>query len=142
MEQEQNALAELVHYYEVRILALTEYSGLIWNRFNWFLTLQLVIFGFLFTRLETLPANYASIVPIMGIVITLLWSLIGYEDYNSMKRHGKVATDIDEKIKKLFAEQGIDFDIELKKSATRFRQTWILFVFPIIVSLSWIFFII
>ncbi|MFK5968851.1 MAG: hypothetical protein QM487_01840 [Candidatus Marithrix sp.] len=51
-------LAELIHYYEVRMLALTEYSSRIWNRFNWFFTLELAVFGFFFSHLETLPKKF------------------------------------------------------------------------------------
>ncbi len=135
-------LAELVHYYEVRMLALTEYSSRIWNRFNWFLTLELAIFGFFFTHLETLPANFASIVPIIGMVIAILWFLIGFEDRQSMKRHGETVNELDLEVRKIFVECGINFELKVKKHPIRFRQMWVLFVFPLIVGLSWIFFII
>ncbi len=112
MEKEPTptTLAELVHYYEVRMLALTGYSTQIWNRFNWFLTLELAIFGFFFTRLTHLPSNSAVIVPIIGIVIATLWTLIGSEDYVSMKRHGQITTKVDEELRKIFSERGIEFN--------------------------------
>ncbi|MDM8565364.1 hypothetical protein QUF74_06895 [Candidatus Halobeggiatoa sp. HSG11] len=134
-------LAELVHYYEVRMLALTEYSSRIWNRFNWFLTLELAIFGFFFTHLETLSKNFISIVPIIGIVIAALWFLIGFEDHKSMKRHSETVNELDLEIRKFFAEHGINFELKVKKHPIRFRQIWVLFMFPLIVGLSWVFFI-
>lgn len=139
---EQSVLTELVHYYEVRMLALTEYSSRIWNRFNWFLTLELAIFGFFFSHLETLPKNFISIVPTIGIVIALLWFLIGFEDRKSMKRHGEVVNEIDIEINKIFTEQDVSFDLKYKKHPIRFRQMWVLFVFPLIVAASWVFFIV
>ncbi|MDM8561255.1 hypothetical protein [Candidatus Parabeggiatoa sp. HSG14] len=143
MEKEPipTTLAELVHYYEVRMMALTGYSTQIWNRFNWFLTLELAIFGFFFTRLGALPPNSAVIVPIIGVVIAVLWTLIGSEDYISMKRHGQATTGVEKEIRKTFYEQGIDFNNQIKKSFIKFRQTWILFLFPVIVTISWLFFI-
>jgi hypothetical protein len=44
-------LAKLVHYYEVRMVALSEYSDRVWNRFNWMLTLEVAIFGLFVTQL-------------------------------------------------------------------------------------------
>ncbi len=144
VEKEQNPtvlVAELVHYYEMRMIALTNYSTQIWNRFNWFLTLELAIFGFFFTQFGALPPNSAIIVPIIGIVIAVLWTLIGSEDYLSVKRRRQATAGVDQKIRKIFSEQGIEFETQTKKSFTNFRQTWILFLFPMIVAVSWVFFI-
>ena len=135
-------LAELVHYYEVRMLALTEYSSQIWNRFNWFLTLEVAIFGFFFTHLETLPANLSSIIPIIGVVIAGLWTFIGFEDRKSMKRHSEIVNEVDLEIRKFFAECSINFEPKVKKHPIRFRQMWVLVIFPLIMAASWIFFII
>ncbi len=109
-------IPELVHYYEVRMLALTEYSSQIWNRFNWFLTLEVAIFGFFFTHLETLPTNLSPIIPIIGVVIAVLWTFIGFEDRESMKRHSKIVNELDVEIRKIFIKQDINFAPKVKKN--------------------------
>lgn len=39
IEKNNDMLSDVIHYYEVRMSALSEYSDRVWNRFNWFLTL-------------------------------------------------------------------------------------------------------
>jgi hypothetical protein len=124
------------------MLALTEYSSRIWNRFNWFLTLELAIFGFFFSHLETLPKNFSSIVPIIGIVVAILWFLIGFEDRKSMKRHSEMVKEVDIKIREIFTEKNINFKAKIKKPPVRFRQMWVLFLFPLIIAISWVFFLV
>ena len=87
----QSSLSDLIHYYEVRLTALTDYSDRVWNRFNWFLTLQLATLGFFFSQFEQIAVQplMAWGVPIVGAIVAGIWSLMGAEDYASMRNHGK-----------------------------------------------------
>ena len=133
-------LSDVIHYYEVRMSALSEYSDRVWNRFNWFLTLQLAIFGFYFSQLDkiTLFSFFKSGVPIIAIIVALLWVVMGVEDYISMRKHGKRKNEVEKHVNRLFKNQDIIFKFQAQKSFIRFRQTWLLFLFPILTAISWL----
>ncbi|ETR67061.1 MAG: hypothetical protein OMM_12003 [Candidatus Magnetoglobus multicellularis str. Araruama] len=135
----KNVLGDPVHYYEVRMNALSEYSDRVWNRFNWFLTLQLAIFGFYFTQIDKLSLQplIAKGIPIVGITISVLWCLMGAEDYVSMRKHGKRTLEVENKVKEAFLQEKYDFEVSVRRSFIRFRQTWLLFLFPILVTGAW-----
>jgi len=134
----------LLHYYEVRMYALSEYSERVWIRFNWFLTLQLAVFGLYSNRLEkiTSQAIMASGLPIIGIALALLWFLLGAEDYVSAKKHGARTNEVEKKVKEFFFNQGIDFDVSVRTTFVGFRQTWLLFAFPVFIVIAWLFIVV
>ena len=133
-------LSDLIHYYEVRMTALSEYSDRVWNRFNWFLTLQLAILGFFFTQIDKLVSHpfVAKGVPVVGVVVAVLWALMGAEDYFSMRKHGKRTTEVELRVKESFLRKGFDFEIAVRKSFINFGQTWLLFLFPLVVVFLWV----
>lgn len=132
-------LSDVIHYYEVRMSALSEYSDRVWNRFNWLLTLQLAISGFYFSQLDKLASFsvFKSGVPIIGFVVAILWLIMGAEDFVSMRKYGKRTTEVENKVKTLFSRQGVDFNSQARKSFVNFRQTWLLFIFPALIIFSW-----
>jgi len=135
------ALGDLIHYYEVRMKALSEYSDRVWNRFNWFLTLQLAILGFFLSQIEKTATQpfLAYGVSIVGVVIAGIWALMGAEDYVSMRKHGKRTVVVEERVKDEFLRQGVDFEVSVRKSFLDFRQTSLLFLFPLFVAILWLF---
>ena len=137
--KKESLLSDVIHYYEVRMSALSQYSDRVWNRFNWFLTLQLAISGFYFSQLEKLASFsiFKSGIPIIGFVVAILWLIMGAEDFVSMRKHGKRTTEVENKVKALFSRQGVDFNAQARKSFINFRQTWLLFIFPAFIILSW-----
>lgn len=139
-ENNKSILAELVHYYEVRMMALSEYSDRVWNRFNWFMTVEVASFGFFFTQAEKLSSQLLlqNGIPLVGIAIAILWSLMGVEDYLSLRKHGKRTTEVENQVKGKFKAAGLDFEVEVRKSFINFRQTWLLFLFPCLVVVSWV----
>ncbi|WP_143169336.1 RipA family octameric membrane protein [Vibrio quintilis] len=135
-----SVLGELVHYYEVRMVALSEYSDRVWNRFNWFMTVEVAAFGFFFSQAGKIASQslLQNGIPLVGIIVALLWGLLGAEDYVSMRKHGKITTDVEQKVKEQFERIGLTFDVEVRKSFVNFRQTWLLFLFPCLVAISWV----
>lgn len=140
IENTESLLSEVIHYYEIRMSALSEYSDRVWNRFNWLLTLQLAIFGFYFSQIDKSAsvAIFKSGVPIIGIVVAILWLVMGAEDYVSMKKHGKRTAEVENKVKELFSNENMEFNFQARRSFISFRQTWLLFVFPALIIISWL----
>ena len=135
----ETLLSDVIHYYEVRMSALSEYSDRVWNRFNWLLTLQLAIFGFYFSQIDK-SASFAIFklgVPIVGIVVAILWLVMGAEDYVSMRKHGKRTDEVENKLRDLFSNENIEFNFQARRSFISFRQTWLLFIFPALIIISW-----
>jgi hypothetical protein len=136
----QAALSDLIHYYEVRLTALTDYSDRVWNRFNWFLTLQLATLGFFFSQFEQIAVQpfMAWGVPIVGAIVAGIWSLMGAEDYVSMRNHRKRTNLVEERVKDQFLRRGVDFTDPVRKRFLRFSQTSLLFLFPLLVAGLWL----
>ena len=42
-------------------------------------------------------------------------------------------------VKEVFFNQGIDFDVSVRTSFVGFRQTWLLFAFPVFIVIAWLF---
>ena len=130
--------SDLMHFYEVRMLALSEYSDRVWNRFNWFMTLQVAIFGFFFSQATTSENKqfFEYGIPLIGIVIALLWSLMGIEDYISLKKHKKLTNQVGTHAVNIFINSGLEFTLNKNKS-DKFHQSWLLFIFPLSIVTIW-----
>lgn len=139
-DNSNSVLAELVHYYEVRMMALSEYSDRVWNRFNWFMTVEVAAFGFFFSQAEKLSSQSLLQIgiPLVGIAIALLWALMGAEDYISLRKHGKRTNEVEQRVKEQFKSIALTFDVDVRTSFINFRQTWLLFLFPCLVVVSWL----
>jgi hypothetical protein len=136
--EERSLLAELLQYYEVRMLALSEYSDRVWNRFNWFMTVEVATFGFFFSQAESVASQsiLRAGVPGVGAVIALLWILMGAEDFVSLGKHGRRTKEVERQVQDAFRHQGATFEAEAQRGL-KFRQTWLLFLFPSLVALAW-----
>jgi len=132
--------SDLISYYEIRMAALSEYSDRVWNRFNWFLTLELSTFGFFLSQLEKAASQplLGYGIPIIAIIVSSIWALMGAEDYISMKKHGKIVTKLEEYVKDIFLQQGFNFEVSIQRSFLNFRQTSLLFLFPIFLEFLWL----
>ena len=139
-EYDEVQLNDLLYYYEVRMSVLSEYSDRVWNRFNWFLTFQLAIFGFYFSHLEKNSTQTINLIeiPMIGVFLVILWLLMGFEDYLSMQRHSKRVKDVEGSVEEHFHKNGFSFGKHKINRLIRFRQTWLLFVFPAIVFAIWL----
>ena len=132
--------SDLIHYYETRMNAFSAYSNLVWNRFNWFITLQVIIFGFLFTQQTSV--NKSEIVeigiPIVSIVISILWLVMGVEDYISLKRHGRKTTTIEINIKNILNSTNIMKTHTEERGKFNFKQSLLLIISPILAMFTWV----
>ena len=134
-----NILGDLTQYYRIRMSALSKYSNIVWNRFNWFLTLSVAIFGLYFNKIE--QSSYYLFkygIPTIGIVLSILWFLMGIEDYFTLQSHKKKVSKINKYIKDSFAEGNIDIGIEKRNFFINFSQSILLYVYPLISILSWV----
>lgn len=131
--ENNDTMNALVHYYEARVLALSEYSGLVWNRFNWFVTLQVAIFGFYFAQFGKTTSQYLLEygAPFVGMTIALIWTVMGAEDRKSQTKHGKITKDIESRIR-----ESLNFK-PLEQGSSYFRQTRLLVLFPCLVLGAW-----
>lgn len=136
MDNNENNLDELIHYYGVKMNGLSSYSSIVWNRFNWILTLELAAFGLFLTKEKASISDSISIDEfcVVGIVITTLWIVMGLLDYRSLDRHKESTKYLEKKVRMKLKEPVHDND-----GHSLFRQTWILFLFPMMVILIWIY---
>ncbi len=136
----KNHLNELIHHYEVRMLALSSYSELAWNRFNWFLTLQIVIIGFFFSQIERIAAQQflATAIPSIGLIVTMLWLLMGFEDFRSLRRHKEKIKNSDELLEASFKDVNIIINDPKAMGPRSVIQTKLLFVFPFLTITAWV----
>jgi hypothetical protein len=128
----------LISYYQVRSSAWLGYAGIVWNRFNWLLTLQLGIIGYYFTVVSTNNLGVFSKynIPTIGLIISLLWLFMGVEDFKSMKKHRSLVKELESKIESelLILKEPIGTDDFSKR---QFHQTYLLFIFPIVSITNW-----
>lgn len=129
----------LVVYYEIRMSVLSNYSSIVWNRFNWILTLQLTIFGFYLLNIEKDIPQLRISVLIIGVVVCILWLIMGAEDYVSLKNHKGKTSEIDILLKSKFGNEGIILNNEKNSRLFKFRQSWLLFIFPLTTILIWVY---
>jgi hypothetical protein len=46
----------------------------------------------------------------VGIAIAVLWSLMGAEDYISLRKHGKRTTEVERQVEEKFKKSGLDLE--------------------------------
>jgi len=133
--------AELVHYYEVRMASLSDFSSRTWSRFNWFMTLHLGAFGFIFSNLvKVSKSEWYDVAAIVLSFTALVWTLLGYKDYFQMTKYSQECKNIEKVILERFEK---DSHIIFAKSTTgkpwfSFKQTKLLYLFPLLVLVAWI----
>jgi hypothetical protein len=67
--------------YKLKLQYLTAQFDRLWNRFNFFLSVQLAVFGFLGYVTFTLKSPGATPLPIViGLLVSSLWYIVGAQD--------------------------------------------------------------
>jgi len=133
--------AELVHYYEVRMAALSDFSSRTWNRFNWFMTLHLGAFGFIFSNLvKVSKSEWYDVASIVLSFTALVWMLLGNKDYFQMTKYSQECKNIEKVIVERFEK---DSNIIFAKATAgkpwfSFKQAKLLYLFPLLVLVAWI----
>ncbi len=123
----------LLELLKIRTDSLVSFSNRVWQIFNWFVTINIGILGFLFSKQNTvLNSLYIYLV---SLLLNILWLYIGINDYLSMKKH----KTIKEKIEK-YLYHSYDIGILLEPpsenenpifSRLKFNQTKTLFMVPL-----------
>jgi len=136
--QIENVFSDLVHYYEVRMSSFSDFSTRTWNRFNWFMTVHLGAFAFIFSNLLKVEhSNWYLIVTISIGVTALVWCLLGYEDFKQMQRYGVECKEIERVFLETLAErESIKFNFEkriITDGFSPFKHSRILYLFPIFI---------
>ncbi len=133
----------LISILQIRTDALIKYSQRIWTLFNWFLTLQVAILGYYFRTMQL--DSHTLAVPIVGLTLSVLWLLIGINDFKSFNKHKSVKTEIEKKVSKnLNISNLLGYNQSEKEQNKKFefRQTYMLMIFPIIVFLLWLYIVV
>ena len=128
----------LISYYQVKSSAWLGYAGIVWNRFNWLLTLQLGMIGYYFTVVSTNNLGLFSKynIPAIGLIVSLLWLFMGVEDFKSMKKHRSIVKGLESKIENELSKSKELIEID-NFSKSQFHQTYLLFIFPIVSITNW-----
>ena len=130
---------QLINYYQVKSAAWLGYAGIVWNRFNWLLTLQLAMAGFFLTNHSKIDSTaiFQFHIPTIGLIVAFLWFIMGIEDFRSMNKHRNRVKNLEKQIEDELTDSNnkTNHD-EIRKSF--FRQTYLLFFFPTITITSWL----
>lgn len=138
-ENSEAPITALLHYYEIRMSALSVYSELVWNRFNWLLTLQVAIASFFLTRHgdEAVGVVQTWRVPAVGMTVSIVWGLMGLGDFRSLQRIRGKTKQINRELQKLFPHHvALPGSGELNPHKP--SQTWLLFCLPAFTAVLWV----
>ena len=100
--------------------------------------------------------NLTLAIPLMGVVLSFLWLLIGFKDYQSFFKHKEIKKAIEGKVaeRMLLLEVFNEFEKQNKseegknefekqnnnrKVKLEFNQTHMLMIFPLLTCLFWIY---
>ncbi len=140
--QIENVFGDLLHYYEVRMSSFSDFCTRTWHRFNWFMTVHLGAFAFIFSSLVKVDdSDWYSVVTISVAMTALVWSLLGYEDFKQMQKYSFECKEIERIfLNKLAERESIKFNFEQSnsdKGISLIKHSRILYLLPIVVFVAW-----
>ncbi len=138
----------LLHFYEIKMQGMGSYSSIVWSRFNWFVTLELALLGFLITKSGNLPEydTLKLVILVAGVIVSAFWLILGILDYRSLGRHSESIRTLSFKIEKILGLiDSTTSNTTVKKGPTSlitkmkrfFRQTVLLCVLPLVFIICW-----
>ncbi len=134
----------LIQYYAIRMSALSDFSTRVWGRFNWFMTLHLGAFAFIFSNLVKVEhSQWYTVVTIVVSITAVVWTILGYEDFKQMQKYGNECKEIEKVLlTSLTQEQNLIFSLSeqnrKKRGILPFKHSRLLYLFPILVFITWI----
>lgn len=138
----ENVANDLIHYYEVRMSALSDFSTRTWHRFNWFLTVQLGAFAFIFSSMIKVPESewYAIVCGFVALT-ALIWSLLGFEDFKHIEQYAGECKEIEAVYLDALADR-VDIRFSYRHQNTNldllpFKHGRILYLFPLLAFTAW-----
>jgi len=138
----ENVFGDLVQYYEVRMSALSDFSTRTWHRFNWFLTVQLGAFAFIFSSMiKVAQSDWYFIVCGFVALTALIWALLGYEDFKHVEQYAGECSEIEGVFLNTLAER-VDIKFNFTKASRNvdllpFKHGRILYLFPLLAFVAW-----
>jgi len=132
-EEERLELVGLNSYYQTTMNMLSRYLQIVWNRFNWFSTLNIALFSFYFTKTEVLVHNT---IPIIAIFLTAVWFFIAIMDYATINRLKEKNKNINNEIMKFLKIETMGNKSYL---LTKLKQNMLLYLIPLIILSVWLF---
>ena len=130
----------LLELLKIRTNSLVSYSNRVWQMFNWFVTINIGILGFLFSNQNTVLNSFY--IYLVGLLLNILWLFIGINDYLSMEKHKRIKGKIENELYNSY-----DLSIFLDPSSQnenpiflrlKFDQTKTLFIVPLFCIILWI----
>lgn len=136
-ESSVTPLPELIHYFEVRAKLLSDYATRTWQRFNWFMTVHLGAFGLLFSSFVKLPqGDWYPLVAVVMAMTALLWSALGYEDFQQLQIVTQECKEIEIKVQDSLGGQ---FPTPVKKrTVLPFHHARIIYLLPLLIFSAWV----
>ncbi len=144
MEDDICLLGELNSYYRTQMSIMSKYLQIVWNRFNWFTTLNIGLISFYATQDDREIIH--SILPKIGIALAMAWLIVGLMDYVTVKKLNMKGKVIKDKIKKELALDSNEIIIKEKSIIevivdyidSKVSQHFILYLLPSIILLAWL----
>jgi len=129
----------LLELLKIRTNSLVSYSNRVWQMFNWFVTINIGILGFLFSDQNTVINSL--FIYFVGLLLNILWFFIGINDYLSMLKHKTIKEKIENE---LYYSYDIGTLLEPPSqnenpifSRLKFNQTKTLFMAPLLSIIFW-----
>lgn len=126
----ENQVSFLLEALKIRTDSLVAYSNRVWLMFSWFVTFNLAVIGFVFSKDYNSSSQVFTSSISLGIIVNFLWVLIGVNDYISMKKHKLIKERIEKRIFRSYSLRRI-LIINTPKWAL-FSQTKLLYLSPIL----------
>ena len=141
MEKDTHLLSELNSYYRTKMNVFSKYLQIVWHRFSLFGTLHLGLLSFYLTQDD--KSDMYSSIPMIGILLSLLWGIIGYMDYMTIPKLKNRGEQIENKIKDLLNIENLENKNDLSQTAWKFidkkvSQHMLLYFIPLFMFVVWL----
>lgn len=120
----------LLEVLKIRTDSLVAYSNRVWLMFSWFVTFNLVLIGFIFSKDYNSSAQVVTSSISLGIIVNFLWIRLGINDYISMKKHKIIKERIEKRVFRSYSLRRI-LMINTPNNLI-FSQTKLLYISPIL----------
>ena len=141
MEKDTHLLSELNSYYRTKMNVFSKYLQIVWHRFSLFGALHLGLLSFYLTQDD--KSDMYSSIPMIGILLSLLWGIIGYMDYMTIPKLKNRGEQIENKIKDLLNIENLENKNDLSQTAWKFidkkvSQHMLLYFIPLFMFVVWL----
>ena len=120
-----------------KLKLFSDYVNRAWQRFNWFITLTFALISIILSNFEKIYNNHTLFIlwSVSGFVLSLIWAVIGYEDFRSIGEYSKQIKNLETRLLKKI--DTVYLDLLTHKRKFNIKQTLWLFLIPCLFSLLW-----